>query len=199
MERRREFGGPRGSARPRPFDRARVLSSLPPDISRSPPGPSRGWHCGRGLGKEGHEEASTHLFPISMSVCVCVLVTQSGPTSFDLMDCSPPGSSVRVILKARLLEWFSPPGYLPDPGIQPGSPALQADFPLVGATRKAPFHVHILSGWRSQNQTPGGAKRALVKWGKLVPDPYRVFIYLCNDGRTEVGAYFPNKIEKVCE
>ena len=37
---------------------------------------------------------------------------------------------------------FPPPGDLPDPGIQPGSPALQADFFLVGATRKAPFHVH---------------------------------------------------------
>ena len=45
------------------------------------------------------------------------------------MDCSPPGSSVHGILQTRLLEWlpFSSPGVLPNPGIKPGSPALQAD------------------------------------------------------------------------
>ena len=45
------------------------------------------------------------------------------------MDCSPPGSSVHGILQARILEWvaiaFSRD--LPDTGIKPGSPALQAD------------------------------------------------------------------------
>ena len=35
----------------------------------------------------------------------CVLVTQSCPTLWDLMDCSPPGSSVRGILQTRILEW----------------------------------------------------------------------------------------------
>ena len=34
-----------------------------------------------------------------------VLVTQSCPTLFDPMDCSPPGSSVCGILQARTLEW----------------------------------------------------------------------------------------------
>ena len=32
-------------------------------------------------------------------------VTQSGPTLSDLMDCSPPGSSVDGIFQARALEW----------------------------------------------------------------------------------------------
>ena len=32
-------------------------------------------------------------------------VTQSCPTLSDLMDCSPPGSSARGILQARVLEW----------------------------------------------------------------------------------------------
>ena len=45
------------------------------------------------------------------------------------MDCSPPGSCVHGILQARILEWlailFS--GDLHDPGIEPGSPALQTD------------------------------------------------------------------------
>ena len=46
------------------------------------------------------------------------------------MDYSPPGSSVHGILQARILEWVPIPfsGYLPDPGMEPGSPALQADF-----------------------------------------------------------------------
>ena len=45
------------------------------------------------------------------------------------MDCSPPGSSVHGILQARILEWFLFPslGELPDPGIEPRSPTLQAD------------------------------------------------------------------------
>ena len=34
-----------------------------------------------------------------------VLVAQSCPTLCDLMDCSPPGSSVHGILQARTLEW----------------------------------------------------------------------------------------------
>ena len=32
-------------------------------------------------------------------------VAQSCPTLSDLMDCSPPGSSVRGLLQARVLEW----------------------------------------------------------------------------------------------
>ena len=32
-------------------------------------------------------------------------VTQSCPTLSDLMDCSPPGSSVHGIFQARVLEW----------------------------------------------------------------------------------------------
>ena len=46
------------------------------------------------------------------------------PTSTnDPMNCTPPGSSVHGILQARILEWVlcSPPGDLPDPGIEPVS------------------------------------------------------------------------------
>ena len=39
--------------------------------------------------------------------------------------CSPPGSSIHGILQARLP--FPSAGDLPKPGIEPGSPALQAD------------------------------------------------------------------------
>ena len=45
------------------------------------------------------------------------------------MDCSPPGSSVHGILQARILEWVAVPFSrdLPNPGIEPGSSALQAN------------------------------------------------------------------------
>ena len=45
------------------------------------------------------------------------------------MDCSPPGFSVHENSQARILEWvaMSSPGDLPNAGIEPKSPALQAD------------------------------------------------------------------------
>ena len=43
--------------------------------------------------------------------------------------CSPPGSSVQEILQARILEWVAVPSSrdLPDPGVEPGTTALQVD------------------------------------------------------------------------
>ena len=53
----------------------------------------------------------------------------------DSMDCSPSGSSVHGISQARILEWvalpFHSPGDLPDSGVKPVSPALQADSLLL--------------------------------------------------------------------
>ena len=45
------------------------------------------------------------------------------------MDCSPPGSSVHGILQAIIVEGLPFPslGDLPDPGVKPQSPELQAD------------------------------------------------------------------------
>ena len=40
---------------------------------------------------------------------VCIVVTQSCLTLCDPMDCSPPGSSVRGILQAGILEWVAIP------------------------------------------------------------------------------------------
>ena len=47
----------------------------------------------------------------------------------DPMDCSLSGSSIHGIFQARVLSGlpFPSPWDLPDPGIKPGSPALQAD------------------------------------------------------------------------
>ena len=56
-------------------------------------------------------------------------VAQSCRTLCDPMDCSPPGSPVLGF--SRQEYWsgllFPSPGDLPDPGIEPRSPALQAD------------------------------------------------------------------------
>ena len=45
------------------------------------------------------------------------------------MDCSLSGSFVHGIFQAKVLEWVAipSPGDLPEPGIEPRSPALQAD------------------------------------------------------------------------
>ena len=58
-----------------------------------------------------------------------MLVAQSCLTLYDPMDCNQPGSSVHGILRARILEWlaFPSPGDLPSLGIEPRSPAVQAD------------------------------------------------------------------------
>ena len=43
--------------------------------------------------------------------------------------CDPMDNTVQGILQARILEWepFPSPGDLPNPGIEPSSPAFQAD------------------------------------------------------------------------
>ena len=60
---------------------------------------------------------------------VNVLLAQLCLTLCNPMDCSPPGSFVYKILKARILEWvaISFSGDLPNTGMEPQSPALQAD------------------------------------------------------------------------
>ena len=48
------------------------------------------------------------------------------------MDCSSPGASAHGIVQAKVLEWVTilSAGALPNPGVEPRSPALQAD-PLL--------------------------------------------------------------------
>ena len=74
------------------------------------------------------KETETHIYK---RVCVCVcLVTQSCPTLGDTVDYSPPGSSVPEDFSRQ--EYWSRlpcplPGDLPNPGVEPRSPALQVD------------------------------------------------------------------------
>ena len=61
---------------------------------------------------------------------VIVLVTESSLILFNSIDSSPPGPSVHGILQARILQWVAIPFSrdLPNPGIEPKSPPLQAVF-----------------------------------------------------------------------
>ena len=47
---------------------------------------------------------------IYVAAVLCI-VTQSCPTLCDPMNCSPPGSSVPVILQGRILEWAAMPSF----------------------------------------------------------------------------------------
>ena len=70
-------------------------------------------------------------------MCVCSAISDS----FNHMDCSLPGSCVHGISQARILEWVAipSPGNLPDPGSEPGSPALEAD----ALTSEPPSHFFL--------------------------------------------------------
>ena len=69
------------------------------------------------------------VYQVVTSLKVKVLVAQSCLTFCDTIDSNLPGSSVHGILQERILEWVAIPFSrgLPDPGIEPGSPALQAN------------------------------------------------------------------------
>ena len=58
---------------------------------------------------------------------VKVFVAQSYSTFCDPVDCNPPGSSVHGILQQECWSGlpFPSPKYLPDSGVEPGSPSLQ--------------------------------------------------------------------------
>ena len=69
----------------------------------------------------------THSWVNDFSTEPSVNIAQSCLTICDPMNCSLPGSSVHRTFQARILEWVASPspGDLPNPGIKPGSPALQ--------------------------------------------------------------------------
>ena len=81
--------------------------------------------------KQGWEEMESYLSdPLHLHMC---LVTQSCLTLWNAMDCSPPGSSVHGGSPGKHTGvgcHALPPGDLPNPGIEPRSPALQEDLLL---------------------------------------------------------------------
>ena len=89
---------------------------------------------------------------MSTSVYMCVLVAQLCLTLCEPMDCSLPGSSVRGILQARILEWVAIPfsRESSQPGIKPGSPTLKPDSLLSEPPRKYIYNFpHFQLGYLS--------------------------------------------------
>ena len=84
---------------------------------------------------------------LNVSLKVKVLVSQSCLTLCEPMDGSPPGSSVHGISQARILtgvgchSFFQ--GGLPNPGSEPGSPALQADSLLSEPPGKSKCKLRV--------------------------------------------------------
>ena len=75
---------------------------------------------------------------------VKVLVSQFFLTLCDSVDCGPPGFSIHGIFQARILEWVTISGDLPDPGIKLRSPALEADsLPSEPPEKPWPLNVQF--------------------------------------------------------
>ena len=83
-------------------------------------------------------------------------VAQSCPTLCDLMDCSPPGSPVGF---SKPEYWsglpFPSPRDLPEPGIEPRSPALQADT-LLSEPPGKPLYSHNRILFNNEKEQTGG-------------------------------------------
>ena len=97
-------------------------------------------------GGAGPQLSLAHKNKVQMKVTV----VQSCLTLRDPMDGSSSGSSVHGILQARILKWVAIPfswvgGCLPDLGIEPRSPALQADSLPSEPFRKIGEHLVTLA------------------------------------------------------
>ena len=88
--------------------------------------------------------------PVSIShFSVYALASQSCLNLCSPMNCSPPGSSFMGFSRQEYWSGLScpPPGHLPNPGIQPGSPTLQADsLPSEPPGKLASFSTHPQMG-----------------------------------------------------
>ena len=112
---------------------------------------------------------------IGCTVVAAVLVTHSRLTLWDLLDCSPPGSSVQGILQARILEWVAIPfsrgssqsrnwtcvsctaGKFFSPSEPPGKPQWLHDplfcFHPEGGARASSMPCYIRKGHKQVQQT----------------------------------------------
>ena len=84
--------------------------------------------------------------------------------SCDPMDCSATGSSVHWISQAKLLEWlpFPSPRDLPDPGIKPSTPSLQAkSLPTESSGRP------ISQSQRNEHNKTKTDTFATIQWHQL--------------------------------
>ena len=109
------------------------------------------------------------------------------------VDCGPPSSSVHGILQARILEWVVI-SFLPDPGIKPRSPTLQADV-LTSAPPGKPLNqrrkgsqVERRRGRRRERRSERGDLTD-VFWHLQIPRCYGTFPWASREGRTGTRPY----------
>ena len=109
-----------------------------------------------------------------------MLVDQLSPTLCDPLDCSPPGSSVRGIPQARILEWVSMPSSRGSswPREWKKVSCIIGGFFTVWATREAPLKELPRDSFKTtlqektaSNRFPGSPKKshfehltAIAKW-----------------------------------
>ena len=85
---------------------------------------------------------SLHLyFLCCVCVCVCVCESLSQVRLYNPTDCRSPGFSVHGTLPGKNTGVGCHPGDLPDPGIKPQSPGLQADS-LQSEPPGKPYSLH---------------------------------------------------------
>ena len=108
-------------------------------------------------------------------VCyVCAKSLQLYPTLWGPMDCSPPGSSVRGILLARILEWVAMPscrGFS-----QPRDRTHVSYVSCIGSQFLCRNYRHLGSNFQGQIDDPkqsistknsGVGTSLVVQWGRL--------------------------------
>ena len=138
-------------------------------------------------GTNGQSSLETYTVPYGKQICCTA--AQGYPMLCDPVDCSPPGSSVQGIFQARVLGWVAIPfsREIPNPGIKPRSPKLQADSlpsePLGGYKQQA-FLSHSSRGWKSKVKVPAdlGSDR------DLLPGSWTVVFSESSQGRRGQGA-----------
>ena len=96
-----------------------------------------------------------------------MLVTQLCPTLCDPMDCSPSGSSVHGFSRQEYWSGLQcpSPGTLPDPGVEPGFPASQADSLLSEQSQICRWHHPYGRKWRTKEPLDERWKRRVKKVG----------------------------------
>ena len=89
-------------------------------------------HCRQTLPSEPPGKPSYYIYIYMYFICACIYAKslQSYPTLCNPVNCILPGPSVHGISQARVMERvpFPSPGDLPDPGMEPVSPALAGGF-----------------------------------------------------------------------
>ena len=105
------------------------------------------------------------------------------------MDCSPPGFSVHGILQARIVEWisFPSPEELPNPGIEPWSPALQADSLLFELQESSYTAIKINLLKKKYIYDSNSATEKFEHLGPVVGTLYFITLSCCFTGLYGVG------------